>query len=104
MKRTRFNRRLLVSAAIPAVGLLLLAYFVGSAVIGPNGVMAFGDYRRLKEQRAVELQQVQADQQKLHARLALLDPRRGVDPDLADELVRRRTDQVREDEVIVRRR
>jgi cell division protein FtsB len=86
--------------ALPAVGLLVIANFVGYALLGDNGVLSWGDYRRQKAEKAVELAQLEAEKARLAHRAQLLDPRR-VDPDLADELVRRELGVVRPDEVII---
>ena len=87
-------------AALPAVGLLVIANFVGYAVVGDNGVLSWGDYRRMKAERAVQLGQLEAEKARLAHRANLLDPRRA-DPDLAEELVRRDLGLVRPDEVII---
>ncbi len=87
-------------AALPAVAFLIIANFLGYAVVGSNGILSWGDYRRLKEQRVVELTQLQEEKVRLANRAALLDPRRA-DPDLADEMVRGQLGLVRPDEVIV---
>ncbi|HET9428550.1 MAG TPA: septum formation initiator family protein [Allosphingosinicella sp.] len=87
-------------AALPAVGLLVIANFVGYAVIGDNGVLSWGDYRRMKAERAVQLAELEAEKARLAHRANLLDPRRA-DPDLAEELVRRDLGLVRPDEVII---
>lgn len=92
---------LMLAAAAPALAFLVIAYFILQAVAGPNGVLAFSDYRDAIAKRQVELAAAEHERAVLQHRARLLDPRRGVDPDLADELVRARTDQVREDEVIL---
>jgi cell division protein FtsB len=84
----------------PALGLLVIGNFVGYAVVGENGVLAWGGYRHARAEKAVELARLQAEEQRLAHRAALLDPRR-TDPDLADELVRRELGLVRPDEVIL---
>ncbi|TXC64472.1 septum formation initiator family protein [Sphingosinicella ginsenosidimutans] len=84
----------------PALGLLVIGNFVGYAVLGENGVLAWGGYRHAKAEKAVELARLQAEEQRLAHRAALLDPRR-TDPDLGDELVRRELGFVRPDEVIL---
>jgi len=84
----------------PALGLLVIGNFVGYAVLGENGVLAWGGYRHAKAEKAVELARLQTEEQRLAHRAALLDPRR-TDPDLADELVRRELGLVRPDEVIL---
>lgn len=87
-------------AALPALALLIIANFVGYAVIGDNGVLSWGDYRRAKAERGVELAALKAEEARLAHRTALLDPRR-TDPDLAEELVRSELGLVRPDEVII---
>ena len=87
-------------AALPAVGLLVIANFLGYAVVGDNGVLSWGDYRRLKEERAVQLARLEVERARLEHRARLLDPRQA-DPDLAEELVRRDLGLVRPDEVII---
>ena len=87
-------------AILPAICILLIGYFVSHAINGPTGVIAWKDY---KVQRA-ELQQQAAASAETRAaverQVKLLDPRK-VDPDLADELVRKNLNVVRPDEVIV---
>jgi cell division protein FtsB len=87
-------------AAWPAAGLLIICYFVGAAVIGENGVMAWGDYRRAKAERSVTLARLEAEKARLQHRSELLDPAHA-DPDLADELVRNQLGYVRPDEIII---
>ena len=87
-------------AALPALAILIIANFMGYAVVGANGVMSWGDYRRLKSERQVELAQLNEERARLAHRADLLDPRRA-DPDLADEMIRRDLGLVRPDEVII---
>ncbi len=87
-------------AAMPAVGLLIIANFMGYALVGENGVFSWGDYRRMKEDRAVELAQLEQERARLAHRAELLNPR-NTDPDLAEELVRSQLGLVRPDEVII---
>ena len=100
MKGARNPWDLIRRAALPAVGLLVIANFVGYAVVGDNGVLSWGDYRRMKAERAVQLAELEAEKARLAHRANLLDPRRA-DPDLAEELVRRDLGLVRPDEVII---
>ena len=87
-------------AALPALGVLVIANFLGYAMFGANGVLSWGDYRRLKAARAIELAQLEAERARLAHRMRLLDPR-NVDPDLAEELIRRELGLIRPDEVYI---
>lgn len=100
MTRSRSAANILRSAAAPALGILVIANFAGYALLGPNGLFAWGDYARLHDQRQVELTQLSDERDRLANRVALLNPD-SVDPDFADELVRRNTGQIRDDEHIV---
>jgi cell division protein FtsB len=91
---------LIKAAAAPAAAILIIAHFAGFALFGPNGVLAWGDYKREAARKHDELSHVEARRAELAHRVALLNPRK-VDPDYADELVRRETGQVRPDEVII---
>jgi cell division protein FtsB len=87
-------------AALPALAILIIANFLGYAIVGANGVMSWGDYRRLKVEKQVELAQLNEERARLVRNTNLLDPRKA-DPDLADEMIRRDLGLVRPDEVIV---
>jgi cell division protein FtsB len=87
-------------AALPALAILIIANFLGYAVLGSNGVLSWGDYRRLKTEKAIELAQLEEEKVRLAHRAMLLDPKRA-DPDLADEMVRSELGLVRPDEVII---
>ena len=97
---TRNTIELIKRAALPALAVLIIANFLGYAVVGSNGVLAWGDYRRMKEEKSVVLAQLQEERARLAHRAELLDPR-SADPDLADEMVRRQLGVVRPDEVII---
>jgi cell division protein FtsB len=97
---TRNTFDMIRRAALPALALLIIANFVGYAIVGANGILSWGDYRRLKSEKVVELAQLDAEKARLAHRADLLDPRRA-DPDLADEMVRRELGVVRPDEVII---
>ena len=87
-------------AALPALGVLIIVNFLGYAILGANGVLSWGDYRRMKAEKGIELAQLEQERARLAHRAQLLDPRRA-DPDLAEELVRRELGLVRPDEVII---
>ena len=87
-------------AALPAVAVLIIANFVGYAVVGSNGILNWGEYRRTKAERAVVLAHLNEERARLAHRAELLDPSK-TDPDLADEMVRSDLGLVRPDEVII---
>ena len=87
-------------AALPALAVLIIANFLGYAIVGSNGILSWGDYRRMKKERSVELTRLEAEKVRLAHRADLLDPERA-DPDLADEMVRSELGLVRPDEVII---
>lgn len=87
-------------AALPALGALIIVNFLGYAIMGQNGLLSWGDYRRAKAERAVTLAQLEQERMRLQHRANLLDPRR-VDPDLAEEMIRSNLGLVRPDEVII---
>ena len=87
-------------SAAPALALIIVGTFAGHAIAGPNGILAWGGYHRALEQRQAELAQIEQQRAELKHRAQLLDPNKA-DPDMADELVRKRLGLVRPDEVIV---
>ena len=97
-RRTPFD--LMRRAALPALGLLIIVNFLGYAIMGENGVLAWGGYRHARSEKQVELAQLRAQEARLAHRAQLLDPRR-TDPDLAEELVKRELGVVRPDEIIL---
>lgn len=100
MTATRNPLALIRRAAWPAAGLLIIAYFLGAAIAGENGVLAWGDYRRAKTERGTVLARLEAQRASLAHRAQLLDPAH-VDPDLAEEMIRGNLGYVRPDEVII---
>jgi cell division protein FtsB len=87
-------------AALPALAVLIIANFLGYAIVGTNGILSLGDYRRMKQEKMVELVALNEERGRLQNRAELLDPRRA-DPDLAEEMVRRELGLVRPDEVVI---
>lgn len=91
---------LLRSAAPTAIMMLVIAIFGGYAIVGKNGVLAWGDYSRQLDQQRVELVKLEKQRALLQNRVALLDPKKA-NPDMADELIRRELGLAHPDEVIV---
>ena len=99
-KRGRNSFEIIRQAALPALALLIIANFLGYAIVGSNGILSWGDYRRQKQEKQVELASLMGERTRLAHRAQLLDPRRA-DPDLAEELVRKNLGLVRPDEVVI---
>ena len=97
---TRNTLAMIRRAAVPAIAFLIIANFLGYAIVGTNGILSWGDYRRVRIERTVQLAQLEAENNRLTHRAQLLDPRRA-DPDLAEEMVRTELGLVRPDEVII---
>lgn len=90
------------SAALPAVAILIIGYFASAALVGPNGLFALGGYKTELNAKTVELRRSEEIRDKLRHHANLLNPSK-VDPDFGDELVRRKTGQIRPDEIIIPR-
>jgi cell division protein FtsB len=91
----------LIKAALgPGFALMTLLAIAGYAVLGPTGILAWGDYQAQLEIRGVELGKLEAERDAMKNRVELLDPK-GVDPDLAGELLRQKLNVVHPDEIIV---
>lgn len=84
---------------VPAAG-LALGLIIAWLLFGATGLFAWNDYSRALEQRRMELRQLEARQRMLQNHLRLLDPRH-VDPDLAEERVRRDLNLVHPDDIVI---
>jgi len=93
-------RQLFGSALWPAVAILLLLVFMGYAIFGPSGILAWGDYSRQLQERQAELRQLKAHEAAMANRVKLLDPRHA-DPDMVDEMVRKELGVTHPDEVVL---
>lgn len=98
-KRSTF-RNTLRRAAVPAAVLTVMAFFGAYAVVGRNGVLAFGDYQRLLNRRERAYAELDHRRAVLRNRVALLDPDHA-NPDMVDEMVRKQLNVAHPDEVIV---
>jgi cell division protein FtsB len=100
MARRSTFRTLLRRAGPPAALLIVGAFFGGYAIMGPNGALAYGDIQRQLVKRQADLALLEKQRAELKNRVALLDPRHA-DPDMVDELARRKLNVVHPDDVIV---
>ena len=94
-RRAAFGRALLPAAAV--AGMVLLAAY---AVLGPNGLIALGDYKRQVASRERNYAALDHQRAVLRNKVALLDPRHA-NPDMVDELVRKELNVAHPDEVII---
>jgi cell division protein FtsB len=100
MAQTRNLAQLIRSAAGPAVALLIIGFFGGYALLGPNGVLALGDYRQNLEKRQAELSRLETQKKIIANRVALLDPKKA-NPDMVDELIRKELGLTHPDDIII---
>ena len=80
--------------------LLLVAFFGGYAVLGANGILAYGDYQRQLAKRSADYAALDAKRTVLKNRVALLDPDHA-NPDMVDEMTRKELNVIHPDEVVV---
>ncbi|MGL4314360.1 MAG: FtsB family cell division protein [Sphingomonas sp.] len=93
-------RTILRRAGPPALGLSVIGFFGAYAIVGTNGIMAYGDYKRELAHKQAELAQLKQREAVLQNRVRLLDPHHA-DPDMVDELARKQLGVVHPDEMIV---
>jgi cell division protein FtsB len=86
-------------AALPAACIAVAGYFGSHALFGTNGVLALEGIRQQRTELVRAHAGLVSRKADVERRIALLDPR-AVDPDYADELVRRQLGVVRPDEII----
>jgi cell division protein FtsB len=92
---------LLQSAGIPALAIVFMGFFGYYAVAGPNGLLRYREYNRAYAKREAEFAQLDKRRAALRNQVALLDPKRGANPDMVDELVRKELNVAHPDEIIV---
>ena len=91
---------LLRRSALPAACIGMMIYFAYFAVSGPTGILAWREYRAQRAAVAAQVAQGVETKAALARQVELLDPQH-IDPDLADELVRKNLNVVRQDEIVV---
>jgi cell division protein FtsB len=100
MKKPSRLRRALRRTTVPAAVVAVMAFFGGYAVLGPNGVLAYGDYKRQLAKRERDYVALDRRRAVLKNRVALLNPDHA-NPDMVDEMVRKELNVAHPDEVIV---
>jgi cell division protein FtsB len=81
-----------------ALGVLLVLGAL--ALVGPYGVLAWGENIALLERREARIAELRAERDRLDNLVARLDPDH-VDPDLATELVRKNLNVAHPDEYVI---
>src|SRR3546814_20658925 len=77
-----------------------MAFFGGYAVLGPNGVLAYGEYRHQLAAKKVTYEALDHQRAELRNRVKLHDHRHA-NTDLVEELARKNLNVVHPDEIIV---
>ena len=77
-----------------------MAFFGAYAILGRNGLLAYGDYKQQVVKRQQAYARIDAERRVLKNRVALLDPDHA-NPDMVDEMTRKELNVVHPDEVIV---
>ena len=95
-------RRTLSRAVGPAAATLVIAFFGVYAVLGQNGIFAYGDYRHQLAQRERQFAALDHRRAVIRNRVALLDPDHAT-PDMVDEMARKELNVLHPDEVVVPR-
>lgn len=100
MRKASNFAKVMRRAMWPAVGLTIIAFFGAYAVLGRNGVLAYGDYKRQLVKREKDFAALDRQRQVLKNRVALLNPDHA-NPDMVDEMVRKELNVAHPDEIIV---
>ncbi len=80
--------------------LLLLLVLSGWAIMGPSGLVAWGENHQLLMERQQQLARLSAQRDELKNRVGLLDPAHA-DPDLSGELLRSNLNVIHPDEMVL---
>lgn len=87
-------------AALPATCVAVMLYFGAHALFGTSGYFALDEIRRDQAELLQKKMQLEEQHRLLERNIALLAPE-GVNPDYADELVRRHLGVMRPDELVI---
>lgn len=82
------------------LAMLVLLAIAAYAMVGPTGVLAWGEYQKQLQERQKELALLESREDALANRIRLLEPG-NADPDLASELIRKELNVVHPDEIII---
>ena len=98
--RAARGRALLGSALFPTLVVAGISLLGAYAILGPNGLLALGDYKRTVAAHERQYAALDVQRATLRNRVGLLDPRHA-NPDMVDELVRKELNVAHPDEVVV---
>lgn len=82
------------------MALAVLLVLGGFAIVGPSGLLAWGDNLRLLDQRRAQIAKLTHERNELKMQVDALNPNHA-DPDLVGELLRRNLNVVHPDEVVI---
>lgn len=91
------SRREQVIQGVALISLLVLA---GLALLGPSGLLAWGEQASLLEQRKGQVAVLEAKRSEMKGRVNALHPDHA-DPDMVGELLRRNMHVVHPDEIVL---
>lgn len=94
------RRNIIRERIVNALALLVLLVIGGLALIGPSGILAWGEYASRLDDYQSRIAALEERRAELENRVRLLDPNH-VDPDYADELVRGNLNVAHPDEYVV---
>ncbi len=82
------------------LALLALLLMTGFAILGPTGLLAWGDLDQALQDSKAQIVALEQEQERLQNRVELADPR-NFDPDLAGELLREELNVAHPDESVL---
>lgn len=82
------------------VALCVLLLLGGLAIVGPSGLLAWGDNLRLLDQRRAQIATLTHQRDELRLQVDALNPNKA-DPDFVGELIRKDLNVVHPDEVVI---
>jgi len=100
MNQLVHRREVIRERIVNAVALLVLMAIGGLALVGPSGILAWGEHASRLDEHEQRIAALQERRDELENRVTLLDPN-NVDPDFASELVRGNLGVAHPDEYVV---
>jgi cell division protein FtsB len=87
-------------AMVPLAALCVLLVMLAWAIVGPSGLLAWGESSRMLQQRREQLVRVMHERDVMRNRVNLL-AQDHVNPDMASELLRKKLNVTHRDDVIL---